>query len=77
VGDVNLLKMTKIWNISNFQGSQLDLTNSNLSYLGRYWIVDCVPEVIIPENCRLDNKIYMGYDFPPHRATTIYSGTAH
>jgi hypothetical protein len=24
---------------------------------------DFVPEVIIPENCRLDNKICTGYDF--------------
>jgi len=36
-----------------------------------------VPKVIIPENCRLDNKIYTGYDFSALRTTTIYSGTAH
>ncbi len=36
-----------------------------------------VPKVIISENYRLHNKIYMDNDFCGQRATTIYCGTTH
>ena len=40
-------------------------------------IVDCVPKVIIPENCRLHNKLFACNDFCGQRATTIYCGLAY
>jgi len=40
-------------------------------------ILDYVPGVIIPENCRLANKIYTGSDFFDQWATPIYSGIAY
>ena len=40
-----------------------------------WWII--VPKVVIPENCRLDNKIFMDNDFCGQRAAIIYCGPAY
>ena len=55
--------MGKLSLFASFVELNLQISFDNSMFFDSAKSINYVPKVIIPENCRLDNKIYTGSDF--------------